>query len=704
METNTNMKWSEIYLKTLREKPVGAASPGHILLLRGGYIYSTSQGIYLYNSLFLRLIQKLENMVRKEMNAHAATEILMPMVQSKKLWKVSGRWDKFEGLLLKMRGRAGQELCLGPTHEEVVIDFVRSHQLSAKDMPFNLYQIQTKYRDEIRPRFGLLRAREFIMKDAYSFDSSSEGAHKSYQKMFQAYTNIFQSLGLKFAVVEADSGSIGGSKSQEFHVLSEIGEDEILVSDKGSQAFNLEVCPRGAKSEEGEARQVGLDPKAEDDPEMRKSNRPFVPAHINSDPKAEDDSELGADQEIGDQHKDPETGADPKIGDHQENQEIGENQKTEASHKEIGEGRNPCNKKGRKLRQEFSTPGVTDISSLARFLKCSDRDLVKTLCFRSLSSSGGGTAPSVSSSASTSKSKGSDKQLQKDPFFIVLCSGEDEVNPFKLKRHFGLTENPVLAKESAVQEIFGTKPGSLGPWNLSRKTAIYLDQYLADRESFITGANKEDFHVRNIQPGRDFEVSGFGDFCYARDGDPGLIKGSVLKKHRGIEVGHLFYLSNLYSKKMDLSFLDKKGKKQWVEMGCYGLGITRLLQAVVEQSRDERGIIWPSALNPFFVHICLIDPDSPLVLKAWKEVLVSLKQLSLDHFTDDRRERPGVKFKDADLLGLPCRINIGERDLKKDGQIEVYVRKTAHIEKLSLKNLKSRLPVLFPSAGVKTED
>ena len=238
------MKWSELYLKTLREKPVEATIPSHSLLLRAGYIYNSSQGIYLYNTLFLRSLHKLENIIREEMNAAGAGEILMPVVQTKELWEESGRWDKFEGLLLKMKGRGGEELCLGPTHEEIIIKFVKSGLSSYRDMPFNLYQIQTKYRDEIRPRFGLMRAREFIMKDAYSFDTTREAALVTYQKMFKAYEKIFYRLGVKCAVVQADTGAIGGNESQEFHILADTGEDEILVSEKGDFAANREICPR----------------------------------------------------------------------------------------------------------------------------------------------------------------------------------------------------------------------------------------------------------------------------------------------------------------------------------------------------------------------------------------------------------------------------------------------------------------------------
>ena len=571
------MKWSEIYLKTLKEKPAGASIPSHILLVRGGYIYNTSQGIYLYNSLFLRSVQKFEKIIREEMNAQGAREILMPMVQSKELWDKTGRWNKFEGLLLKMKGRTGQELCLGPTHEEVITDFVNSGLTSWRDMPLNLYQIQTKYRDEIRPRFGLMRAREFIMKDAYSFDVSSEEALANYQKMYQAYEQIFQRLGVHFVVVQADSGAIGGSHSQEFHILAEKGEDEVFVSEKGDFAVNAEICPRPAPAE-----------------------------------------------------------------------------------KFKGELKAP---------EEFATPGITTIEALAEFLNCKASDLVKILFF-------------VSSADS------------KKQTFAILCSGDDEINPLKVKQNLILTDHPVLADEDTVQEMTGVSPGSCGPWNLKRDVPVYLDHRLQARGNFITGANKEDYHVKNINPDRDFKVQGYGDFCFAKEGDRNPEGDSTLKKYRGIEVGHLFYLSDLYSKMMDLIYLDKQGKKQFVEMGCYGLGVTRTLQAIVEQSHDDKGIIWPLCVAPFAVHICLIDPESDPVLKVLEKLLEVLRTNSLDYLIDDRKERPGVKFKDADLLGLPLRVNLGERDLK-NSQMEICIRKTGFKEKLTMKAFQEKLSNLI---------
>ena len=565
------MKWSEIYLKTLKEKPVEASIPSHILLLRAGYISNTSQGIYLYNSLFLRSIHKFQKIIREELEKQSAKEILMPMVQTKELWQKTGRWDKFEGLLLKIKGRTGAELCLGPTHEEIIIDFVQAGLTSWRDMPLNLYQIQTKYRDEIRPRFGLMRAREFIMKDAYSFDTTKETALDNYKKMFQAYQNIFKRLAVQFVVAKADSGAIGGSHSEEFHILAKQGEDALLVCDDFSA--NAEICPR-----------------------QEPSNSSAPPA---------------------------------------------------------------------KTIEKFSTPNIKTIQELAQFLNCSSKDLVKILFFNS-------------------------QDEKPNKIFAVLCLGDDEINPLKVKQNLKLKELPLLANDKTIKAVTSASPGSCGPYQLKQNIPIYLDNYLKNKGNFITGANKDGFHLKNVNPNRDFEVKAYGDFCFAREGDLGPT-GLALKKYRGIEVGHLFYLSDEYSKKMNLTYLDKQGKKQFVEMGCYGLGVSRTLQAVIEQSHDDKGIIWPLSIAPFSTHICLLDPGNSEVLKALTELKTLLEKHSLDYFIDDRKERPGVKFKDADLIGLPLRINLGARDLQNN-QIEICIRKTNLKEKLSFKELANKLP------------
>ena len=572
------MKWSEIYLKTLRDKPAGAETPGHILLWRGGYIAPVSSGIFTYNTFFVRSIRKFSNLVREELEKEQAHEILMPMVQPKNLWMETKRWDQFQELLMKMKSHSGQEFCLGPTHEEVVTSFVRSGVNSFRDMPFNVYQIQTKYRDEIRPRFGLLRAREFIMKDAYSFDPDTEGASKSYEKMFRAYSAIFQRLGVEFVVVQADTGVIGGKKSEEFHILADIGEDVLLVAE--NFAANREICPSLPSSS-----------------------------------------------------KSPENNTEEK---------------------EI---------------EEINTLGVKTIEALARFLKCEQQELVKILF--------------VTFTEKHSKNKNQ---------AAFLCKGNDEINLLKVQKNLDSQDIPILSSPEDIQNITGASPGSCGPVGL--KIPVYVDHKLKNRKNFITGANKEGVHLKNVNF-KDFKVKSYGDFCYAKAGDPHpKNEKQTLKEYRGIEVGHLFYLSDTYSKQMNLKYLDEKGRSLFVEMGCYGLGITRTLQAIVEQSHDKDGIIWPPSVAPFALHICLIDPNSAAVKKILNQLTGDLDNLGLDYFIDDRKERPGVKFKDADLLGLPLRLNMGERDLK-DSQVEIIIRKTGVREKVKLEEVPSKISTLL---------
>lgn len=570
------MKWSEIFLKTLKENPQGAETPGHILLVRGGYIFSISSGIFVYNTFFSRSIQKFSRIVREELEKEGAREILMPMVQPKELWMETGRWDQFQDLLLKMKSRSRQELCLGPTHEEAVTAFVRSGLSSWRDMPLNIYQIQTKYRDEIRPRFGLLRAKEFIMKDSYSFDRNAEEALKNYNKMFRAYSAILKRIDVKFVVAEADTGTIGGKKSEEFHIPASRGEDVLLVSDTDDFAANREICPS-------------------------------LPKKI------------------------------------------------------------PSPEQFLKEKEEFATPGVKTIEALAKFLNCKKEDLVKIIFVKALNEG-------------------------KSPHFAAfLCQGNDEINLLKIQKAIGGSGAVFLATSEEVKKITGAFPGSCGPVGLERP--IYADHKLKNKTNFVTGANKTGFHLKNVNF-KDFTVKKWGDFCYAKAGDPSPNGKGFLKEQRGIEVGHLFYLSDTYSRPMSLKYNDAKEKSRYVEMGCYGMGITRALQAAVEQSHDEKGIIWPFSIAPFAVHICLIDPENKEVLKSLSQIEENLKQRNVDYFIDDRKERPGVKFKDADLLGMPIRVNIGERDVQ-NSQVELVERKTGHREKVPLSEALNKIAKLL---------
>ena len=588
------MKWSDTGIKTLREVPADTTLPSHALLVRGGFIKKLFSGLFTYGPFMVRAIRKLENIVREELNKQNCVEILMPMVQPKEIWTQSERWSLYDDLLQKMKNRSNQEFCLGPTHEEVISDYVKNNINSYRDLPFCLYQIQTKFRDEIRPRFGLMRAREFIMKDAYSFDVDANQSRKSYQMMRLVYESVFSRLGASFRIVKADSGEIGGDQSEEFHILADHGEDELLLTD--SFAANKEVCP-------------------------------VLPEETAS------------------------TGSEPAVSSKK-------NKETESTGSEpVPSKKNP---------EEFSTPGVKTIEQLSRFLKVSDNKLTKILFL-----SCGETADGMNNVA-------------------VLLKGSDELNLLKVKKYLNLKQPPVFLADAEVRRLTGAGPGSCGPMGLS--VPVYMDQGLSVISSFITGANKDDYHVRNVVPGRDFKVAGTGDFRYARQGDKGP-GDQLLRSRRGIEVGHIFYLGDKYSEKMGVYYLDQKGKKQTVKMGCYGIGITRTVQAVVEQNHDESGIIWPWAIAPFTVHICLLDLRDQQTAETAKNLYESLWQKGVDVFLDDRDEKAGVKFKDADLLGFPLRVNVGARD-GKQGLVELVERRTGKRERLSISKAPERILTL----------
>lgn len=559
------MKWSKMLLATLKETPADAEIISHQLMVRGGYIKKIAQGIFTYGPLALRSIRKFEKIVREELERRGCVELLMPMVQPRELWEETNRWKEMGQGLLKFRNRLDQDFCLGATHEEVITDYVRRDLKSYRDLPVNLYQIQTKYRDEIRPRFGLLRGREFIMKDAYSFDTDEAGAKQSYKLMFEAYSAIFSRLGVQFASVKADSGNIGGSLSEEFHVLAESGEDGLLVSDSGDFAANVEICS-------------------------------VVKPQTDASSEAE------------------------------------------------------------KPMEKFATPGLRTIEDLAKSLKLQPSQLVKTLFF----------------SASD--------QPEKDVKPIaVLVRGSDELNPIKLKNLLGLANPPLMLTDVEVKTFAGAMPGSCGPVGL--KIPVYMDNEVANMKNIVVGANEDDFHLRNVNHGRDFKAEKTADLRFAVAGDPSPAGKGVLKASRGIEVGHIFYLGNKYSKAMNLTFLDANGKTQLAEMGCYGIGISRTVQAVIEQCNDKDGIVWPVSVAPFAVHICLLDPKDIELSKYTEDLYAKLEAAGVDCFLDDRNERPGVKFKDADLLGMPLRLNIGRRGFDNNS-IELVERKTKDVKQL----------------------
>lgn len=563
------MKWSQSHIYTLKEAPTDAEIPSHKLLIRGGYMKKLAPGIYTYGNLGLRAIRKFEAIIRQELDKRGCVEVLMPMVHPRELWEETNRWSEMGEGLLKFQNRNKHWFCLGATHEEAVTDYVRNDVKSYRDLPRNIYQIQNKYRDEIRPRFGLMRGREFVMKDAYSFDADQEGALRAYKAMYEAYQAIFDRLGLNYRIVQADAGNIGGSQTQEFQLLADAGEDALLVSDTTPFAANVEVCP-------------AIDAQ------------PFV-----------------------------------------------SNEAAQALEK-------------------FATPGLKTIADLSKATGVPEKALVKTLFF----SANDGTDPKV-------------KDLKP---IAVLLRGSDELNPIKLKNILGLTNPPLMLTDDEVKAVAGAWPGSCGPVGL--QIPVYMDNGVQGLKNYIVGANEDGFHLKNINHGRDYQVKQVADLRMAREGDRCPESNGLLKSFRGIEVGHVFYLGNKYSQKMNATFLDKNGKQQFFEMGCYGIGVTRTVQACIEQSHDSDGIIWPKAIAPFHVQICVLDPANADVMGFADGLYQQLQSKGFDVLMDDRDERPGVKFKDADLLGMPVRVVVGKRGLENK-EVEIVERKTKALSKVT---------------------
>lgn len=563
------MKWSKAHINTLKEAPSDAEIISHKLLIRGGFMKKLAPGIFTYGTLGLKAIRKFENIIREELNKRDCLEVLMPMVQPREIWEETGRWNEMGEGLLKFQNRNKHWFCLGATHEEAITDYVRNDLKSYRDLPKNIYQVQTKYRDEIRPRFGLMRGREFIMKDAYSFDANSEGALKSYETMYEAYRAIFNRLNLNYRIVQADAGNIGGSQTHEFQLLADAGEDALLVSDTTDFAANVEVCPA-------------------------------IDAEVYVSPETE-----------------------------------------------------------LKALEKFATPHQKTIADLEKFTGIAAKQLVKTLYF--------------------SGNEGFDPKDKSLKAFAVLLRGSDEVNPIKVKNLLGMTNPPLMLTDEEVREVTGASPGSCGPVGLS--IPVYLDQGVAGFKNYIVGANEDGFHLKNVNHERDFKVSKIADLRMAKEGDKCPQSHGRLKAYRGIEVGHVFYLGKKYSQKMGATFLDAQGKVQPFEMGCYGIGVTRTVQAAIEQSYDADGIIWPKAIAPFLVHLCVLDPKDASLMALAEKYYADLTTAGVEVLMDDRDERPGVKFKDADLLGMPVRVVLGKRGVENN-EIEVVERKTKQVRKV----------------------
>ncbi|CAM2152422.1 proline--tRNA ligase [Paraburkholderia tropica] len=555
------MKASRFFIGTLKEAPADAEIVSHKLMVRAGMIRRVAGGIYNYLPIGLRSIRKVEQIVREEMNRAGAIELLMPAVQPAELWQESGRWEQYGPELLRFKDRKQSDFVMGPTHEEVVTDIARNQIKSYRQLPVNFYQVQTKFRDEIRPRFGVMRGREFIMKDAYSFDKDVDGLKLSYQKMYDAYVRIFTRLGLDFRAVVADNGSIGGSGSHEFHVIAETGEDDIAYCPSSEFAANVEatdalplIATRGAASE---------------------------------------------------------------------------------------------------ALTKTSTPGAAKCEAVAELLGIPLERTIKSIVLATDNEGAEPTEPTI---------------------WLLMLRGDHSLNEIKVGKLEGL-KGFRFATEAEIVEWFGTPPGYLGPLNTKKPVKVVADSTVANMSDFVVGSNEVDFHTTGVNWGRDLPEPVVADIRNVQKGDPSPDGKGVLDICRGIEVGHVFQLGTKYSEAMSATYLAENGKPAPMQMGCYGIGITRILGAAIEQNFDDKGIIWPESIAPFQVVVCPMGLDrSELVREHAERVYNELVAAGVDVILDDRGERPGVMFADWELIGVPHRLVIGDRGLK-DGKIEYQGRR-----------------------------
>ncbi len=560
------MKLSQLPLSTFRDAPADAEVISHQLMLRAGIVRRLASGLYSWLPLGVRVLHRIERIVREEMNRAGALEVSMPGVQPAELWRESGRWEDFGPELLRLQDRHRRDFCLGPTHEEVITDIARTELKSYRQLPVNYYQVQTKFRDEIRPRFGVMRAREFVMKDAYSFDLDEEGLEEAYQAMRRAYSRIFDRLQLTYRIVQADSGAIGGSQSEEFHVLADSGEDAIAYSEADGFAANVETVPVLPNTE---------------------SHRPAP----------------------------------------------------------------------RQDLQRVATPGVRTIADLCEFLDVTPRQCLKTLLVA------GTETPAVA----------------------LLLRGDHELNVHKAQALDAVAAPLRMLSAAQVEAAAGVSPGSLGPLGL--ELPVFVDQSASRVGDFSCGANRAEHHYTGVNWERDVPLPPVADLRNVTSGDPSPNGGGPLTVARGIEVGHIFQLGTKYSDAMGATVLDSGGRPRNMHMGCYGIGVTRVAAAAIEQSNDARGIIWPDAIAPFDVIVIPIALDkSYRVRETTDNVAGQLEAAGLEVLVDDRNQRPGSKFADADLIGIPHRLVIGERGLDRS-EIEYKSRRNDSIEMVALDSL-----------------
>ncbi|MBQ7515998.1 MAG: proline--tRNA ligase [Schwartzia sp.] len=565
------MRTSQLYAPTLRETPAEAEVVSHKLMLRAGMIRKAAGGVYTYLPLAWRTLRKIEQIVREEMDAADGQEIAMPILQPADIWQETGRWAVYGEEMFRVKDRHDRDFCLGPTHEEMVTTLVRDEVRSYKQLPLLLYQIQNKYRDEIRPRFGLMRGREFIMKDLYSFDKDEAGMNESYQKMYDAYTRVFTRCGLKFRPVEADNGAIGGAHSHEFTVLAESGESNIVYCPK---------CDYAASDEKAELKTI------------------------------------------------------------------------EAPAEEL------------RPLEKAATPGAHTIELVADYLRVPVEKTIKAVAY----------------------------QTEKDEVVLAFVRGDHEVNEVKLQNAVGAIALR-MAEDAAIRAT-GGEPGFMSPIGVKEGTKVVVDATVMAMKNAVAGANEADVHYINVTPARDFAGALVTDIRLVKEGDPCPRCGEPLKMTRGIEAGQVFTLGTKYSEALHATFLDENGKEKPLVMGCYGIGVSRTMAAAIEQGNDKDGIIWPRAIAPFEAVVVPVNAKEPAQLSLAEKVYEEMKAAGIDVLLDDRKERAGVKFKDADLIGYPLRVTIGPKAVES-GVIELRVRRTGEKEECRPEDYLARAKALL---------